>query len=90
MESLIKVSVWKITGNVSTFLSQVDKPCIEYLFQTPYGFKNNIWIAPMFIAEREIPEKTAEDEKKGKKAIPSLCISIPAFLPVPLLRSFPL
>jgi hypothetical protein len=36
-------------------------------FKHQYGFRNNIWIAPIFIAEQEIPGKTAEDGKKRKE-----------------------
>ena len=38
-------------------------------FKRQNGFRNNIWIAPIFIAEQEIPEKTAEGKKIGKEKI---------------------
>jgi hypothetical protein len=36
-------------------------------FKHQYGFRNNIWIAPIFSAEQEIPVKTAEGRKKRKE-----------------------
>jgi hypothetical protein len=36
-----------------------------YISNSKKGFRYSIRIAPIYIAEREIPEETAEREKKG-------------------------